>query len=87
MPLTRVAFATAEVHGIQIRGLSRGEALRIPQFEDPAEAEVFVLVAATATAEDEVREWYRTTPTAVAGEVIDRILELSGLVDGAQFPE
>lgn len=79
-----------EVDGtfIEIRSLTRAEAMRFAQMtEDGArgpDLEVAVLAAATDTDPDDTRSWYDNTPTNVVDVVLDAIKRLSKLDEGAQ---
>ena len=72
-------------HKVEIRALSRAEILQLARFQDDPDAgEDHVLAAGAEIDIDEAREWRRSTPPEIAGLVVDAILELSGLTEGAQ---
>lgn len=82
LPTDVVAVAGAEV---KVRGLSRAEALKIQTFTGDLDgAENHILACGTGVTEDEAAEWRANTPPDVAGAIVDRIIELSGLTEGAQ---
>jgi len=82
LPTSTVAVGDAKV---EIRGLSRAEALRLPTFEGDLETtENFILACGAEVTEDEARTWRNSVSPDDAGTVIDAICELSGLVEGAQ---
>lgn len=70
---------------IEVRSLSRGEQIRLTKFGDDLDAaEVAMIVMATGFSEDEVRVWREETPGHVVGALIDEVVRISGLSDGAQ---
>lgn len=70
---------------VQIRSLSRSEAIRIQGFAgDLDAAENFILACGADVTEDEARAWRANVSAEDGGVVIDAICELSGLVEGAQ---
>lgn len=77
-----------EAGTVEVRALSRAEAMKLPQYQGQAdEAEVFILSAAVVDpqfSEDEVRQWRDGSPADEIGLVVDTILELSGLTEGAE---
>jgi len=82
LPTTTVAVGDTKV---EVRSLSRAEALRIPTFGGDLEvAENFILACGADVTEDEARAWRNSVSPDDAGIVIDAICELSGLVEGAQ---
>lgn len=83
LPTDVVAVAGAEV---KVRGLSRAEALKIHTAfaGDLASAETFILACGVGVTEDEAADWRDNTPPEPVGVVVDRIIELSGLAEGAQ---
>lgn len=86
LPVKAMPTATVDIDGtaIEVRGLSRAEALKLNTSYSEAtadEAEVFVLSHGASVDEDEAREWLQTTDTTTAGLLIDKIIELSGIID------
>jgi len=82
LPTDVVCVAGAE---IKVRGLSRAEALKIQTFTGDLDgAENHIVACGVGVTEEEAAEWRAATPPDVAGAVVDRICELSGLVEGAQ---
>lgn len=70
---------------IPVRGLSRAAALRLHSLaDDPDKADTFVLAFGTETPEDEAAEWRESVPFQTVDVVVNRILELSAFVEGAQ---
>lgn len=80
LPTDLVVIADQE---IKVRGLSRSEATRLRGMELSA-AEVHVLACGCGLTETEAAEWLGSVLAEVAAPVLDRICELSGLVEGAQ---
>lgn len=82
LPTRHVALGDTKV---EIRSLSRVEALRVAQLSGDVEAiDNFILAAGTGVTEDEAKAWRaRATPDDAAA-VVDAICELSGLFEGAQ---
>lgn len=68
---------------IKVRSLSRIESLRLPGAELEW-AENFILACGADVTEEEAAEWRGSVGPDVAAPVIDRICELSNLVEGAQ---
>lgn len=86
MALPKIQFEEAEVHGVKIRGLSRSEAMKLAAFaEDPDAAEIYIISAVTGYSEEEVTQWRNETAAGPVGEIVEKILQLSGLTEGAQF--
>lgn len=84
LPPVALPTDTVSVAGVDIvvRGLSRAEATRIAQFNgDVGAAETFVLACGVGISEEDANAWRDATPPDVAGLVVDRIIELSGLAD------
>lgn len=84
LPVVPLPKSTVEVAGVavEVRGLSRAEAMRLPSFhEDPDAGETFVLARGTGITEAEAADWRASSPVDVVGAVVDEILRLSGLGD------
>lgn len=86
MGLPRVELPTAVVAvagvDVPVRGLSRAEVAHLNTFDGDLDlAETYILARGADIDEGEAKEWRASTPAAVAGTVIDRIVELSGLGD------
>jgi hypothetical protein len=91
MPLPTIPLPAATVHGVELRGLSRTEAMHfttgfteealpdVPLGDRGDRAEAWILARATGVTEAEAAEWRTVTPSAIVGEVVDRIILLSGL--------
>jgi hypothetical protein len=94
MALPSIALPTKKVkvagQTIEIRALSRSEAMRLAEFQkDPDEGETFIVSCACGVSMDEAREWRQNSPAKDVGTVVDSILVLSGLVaeDGTDSPK
>lgn len=89
--LLKAALTEAEVEipgrgTVRVRSLSRAEALRVTA-ADPLEAEVIALVGGLvepALTEDEVRQLLDATGADELQPVINEIMRLSGMGEGAQ---
>lgn len=82
MPTAVVKIADLDV---EVRGLTRAQALRIVTFkDDPDGAEAFVLACGAGVSEAEAQAWRESTPSDDVGLLVDKILEISGLTEGAQ---
>lgn len=68
---------------VKVRGLSRTEATRLRGLELDA-AEIHIVACGAGLTEEEAAEWLGSVLAETAAPVIDRICELSGLVEGAQ---
>jgi hypothetical protein len=69
---------------IEVRSLSRAEQLKLADYEGDIDgAEVKMIAMTTGFPEDEVRTWREETPGAVVGALIDEIVRISGMLDGA----
>lgn len=80
LPTDVVQVAGQEV---KVRGLSRAEVLAI-QGRDYEWSDNYILACGAGVTEEEAREWRNAVPPDVGAAVVDRICELSGLVEGAQ---
>lgn len=70
---------------VLVRGLSRSEVLRIAAFQgDPDKAENFIVSCGVGVSLEEAQAWRDSIPPETASPLVDRICELSGLVEGAQ---
>lgn len=73
---------------IEARSLSRAEQLRLGRMTDDPDgveqAEVSLIAWSTGFSEDEVRAWREETPGGVVGVLVDEIVRLSGMGEGAQ---
>lgn len=69
---------------IEVRSLSRAEQLKLADTNgDIDAAEVKMIAMTTGFSEDEVRVWREETPGSVVGNLIDEIVRISGMLDGA----
>lgn len=76
LPYTSHIFSNGEA--IQIRGLSRAEALQITG-SDPKVIETRTIAFATGTPVEETERWLESTPQQDVRELFDAIIRLSGL--------
>lgn len=89
MSLPRVVLATAEVtigdDTVVVRSLSRSEAVRLTNdfAGDPDRAEDFVLACGVGVSQDEARAWREAAPVDDGGALVEAILQVSGLTEGA----
>lgn len=87
LPAVPLPRDTVDVEGVpvQVRGLSRHEVTKLAAFGvDVDGAENWALACGTDISVDEATAWRAAVPADVAGAVVDRICELSGLAEGAQ---
>lgn len=89
LPAVPLPRDKVDVHGEQVavRGMSRLEVARLATGVFAGkndDAEIFVLSCGADIPEEEAREWLGSVHADVAGPVLDRICELSGLDEGAQ---
>ena len=85
LPAVPLPTAMVDVAGtkVEVRGLSRAEAVALQAFEgDYDAAEVFVLSRGAGVEEEVAAEWRRTSPPDACAALIDKIVELSAL-DGS----
>lgn len=69
---------------VEVRSLSRAEQLNLAKMSDDIEAAEVALIAwSTGFAEDEVKTWREDTPGGVVGFLVDEIVRISGMVEGA----
>lgn len=92
MALPRVPLPTTklEIGGelLEVRGLSRSEAISVGEMANkPNEAEIWVVAKGCDVDISEAREWREVMPSAVIDQVVNKILELSGLQGAATFPD
>lgn len=65
---------------ITLRGLSRGEAVRMANHgEDVAALEADLISCATDVPMAEAREWHNTAPSADVQKIVEAVISLSGL--------
>lgn len=87
LPEIALPKTMVEVGGqsVEVRGLSRSEAMSLAKFkDDPDAAEDFILSCATGETLADIASWRAATPADAVGELIDAVLTLSGLTEGAQ---
>lgn len=71
---------------VTVRGLTRGEVFLTQQIKDTEKSERKILSLAMVDPpmnEDEVRQWQRNSPAGEIEAVSAKVLELSGLAEGA----
>ena len=66
---------------LTLRGLTRGEIIKLKNFEDEIEGEIWTLATGLELPLDEVRAWYDKAPTMIVQKIVKKIVELSGLDD------
>ena len=64
---------------IKIRSLSRDETIKLTQFEDVAEAEVFILSRSTGVTDAEAQTFREQNQARLVGTVLEEISILSGI--------
>jgi hypothetical protein len=87
LPQIPLASELVDVAGtdLSVRSLSRAEQLKLAKLTDDVDhAEILLIAWATGFSEDEVRTWREETPGGVVGALVDAIVELSGMREGAQ---
>lgn len=81
--LPREDFTFKDGTILQIRGLSRAEALQLQGLtNDVLAVEILCIKAATGVNEDEAKAWHSATPNDEVERLINAVAKLSGL-DGA----
>lgn len=84
MPLPRDVVLVEDTK-VEVRSLSRAEVTKIQALGgDYDAAENWILSCGAEVDEEEATRWRQNVGADVAGIVIDRICELSGLVEGAR---
>lgn len=85
VPLDRAKVDLGDGVSVEVRGLSREETLALGQMgDDPDDADVFILTKGTDTAEDETRLWRAAVPNDAADRIVDAVMRLTKLGQGAQ---
>lgn len=85
----RIPQDTVEIEGLgtfTVRGLSRGEVFMTQQIKGTEASERKILSLAMVDppmSEDDVRDWQRNSPAGEIEAISAKILELSGLAEGA----
>lgn len=91
LPIKPLACGTVTVNGEQVpyRSLSRSEALRIGSWDkaDADAAEVFILARACDVSEEDAIAFRDGTDYGTVSELLDAILETSGLSKKAGQPD
>lgn len=65
---------------VELRGLSRGEAVRMSKHrQDIAALELALITASTGEPEDEVRSWYDAAPSGDVQVIVEAVMRLSGM--------
>lgn len=62
---------------VEVRGLTRGEVMRMQGLGD--ETEIHVLALGTDTDLDEARAWHKQAPSATVEAIANAVMRLSGL--------
>ena len=84
LPAVLPGTATVDVGGIpvEIRGLTRGEAMRmVGHAETPEVLEPELIAAATGTPLEEVIDWYQSVSASAVQPLVQAILDLSGMTE------
>ena len=82
MALPVITRPTEDVHGVTVRGLSRGEVMELRDLaneENVTDFEVRLLALATQTPLEEMQKWYADAPSGIVGDLVNKAVELSGL--------
>jgi hypothetical protein len=83
-PLPRDVVRVAD-EDVPVRGLSRAEAIEVMNRSgDLDKVENWLVACGCDVTEAEAHEWRNSVSADVAGPVVDRIVELSGLSEGAR---
>lgn len=83
-PLARSSVAIGDTK-VEFRALSRSEVMALAAFEgDPNGGETHVLACGAEVSVEEAQEWRAATSPETVGILVDAILELSKLTEGAQ---
>lgn len=86
MSLPTVALPTDKIHGVTVRGLSRGEVMELRGMAEDGniqEFEIHLLSKGTGTDIEDARNWYDKAPSMTAQDILTKIVELSGLEEDA----
>lgn len=91
MTLPKFAPPTAsliiEDQKIEVRGLTRSEAMGIHErSNDPDKAEAYILSKGLDTPLAAVDAWRKEVASQAVEEIVNKILELTGLLGAATFP-
>lgn len=88
LPKGRINTAKVELSGgeVEIRGLTLGQS-RISADLEGMDRVIAAIVFATGTDKPEVEEWLESVPASDATKLLDAIMNVSGLSEGAQFPQ
>jgi hypothetical protein len=84
LPSVPLRTATVDVEGtkVEVRGLSRSEAVDLQKFvPDVDKIDTWVLACGTGVSVEEADEWRKQTPSDTVSLLVDRIGELSGFGD------
>lgn len=89
LPKVHTDHETVDVGGalFDVRAITRGEAARFHKLEENGskkELELAVISAATDTPLEETKEWYETSPSWAAEELIAHIYRISRVGEEAQ---
>lgn len=87
LPAGRISTATVELSGgpAEIHGLTLAQS-RIAGDLDGVDRIVCAIVFATGADKPQVEEWLETAPAGDATKLLNAIMDVSGLSEGAQFP-
>lgn len=92
LPIKPLPRDTVTIEGtaVEVRGLSRSEALRLHIEYGEAradEAEDFILSCGAGVTMQEAHDWRNATDADTAGLLVDRIVGLSGMTEDGKDPK
>lgn len=88
LPKGRINTAKVELSGgeVEVRGLTIKQSNICGELEG-TERIIAAIVFATATDKPEVEAWLEDAPAGDVTKLLDAIMRVSGLDEGAQFPQ
>ena len=88
LPKGRINTTKVELSGgeVEIHGLTLSQS-RIAADLDGMDRVVAAIAFSTGTDKPDVEEWLETVPASDATKLINAIMDVSGLSEGAQFPQ
>lgn len=88
LPAGRIATAKVQLSGgeVEIHGLTLAQSRIAGKLED-VERIVCAVHFATSTPKTEVEAWLDACPAGDATKLLNAIMDVSGLSEGAQFPQ
>lgn len=85
--VTRTEVVEVDGQEIKVRGLLRSEAFQVKevtQSKGELEGEMLIISFGTDTPVEEVQGWFAAAPNELVKEILDKIVRLSGLGEGAR---